>query len=393
VQLAQGAGIRHQEAPPYHGADPEQPDLDLHDAGCIGDGRCRIRVSGRLRLLRRSGHQSNISRLPLRRRGDHTLPHGPHYGRDDFRNGKGLAWSLGRERAKDTTLDYTAGPGDGSDQVAGFAERPGIVPRSEIVVSTGTVEPPAHEATTQTKGASEREAPQRGMFSGLKLGGSAARGQEPVRGGAEGQAQAQRSPFAGLRIGQEQGGGAAPTSGQQPGGLAQAVEGYARAFADAERMRAARLPVLAHQELALQQAGERLDATDRQVGQDLRSALDRNPGLAAGGSENRAALTASIDRERKVRQDPALRAERYVERWGKLEQARDADRYGKGEDDAKEAMRVLAGEIKRDPQAESVMKARREELGIEHGSRLSRVVEAQSEREAMRLGRGQDLSR
>jgi len=59
---------------------PEQPDLDLHDAGCIGDGRCRIRVSGRLRLLRRSGHQPTISCLTLCRRGDHTLPHGPLIG-------------------------------------------------------------------------------------------------------------------------------------------------------------------------------------------------------------------------------------------------------------------------------------------------------------------------
>jgi len=231
------------------------------------------------------------------------------------------------------------------------------------------------------------------MFSGLKLGGGADRGQERVRDGAEGQAQAQRSrPSAGLRIGQEQG-GAAPASGQQSGGLEQAVEGYARAFADAERMRTARLPVLAHQALALQQASERLDATDRRVGQDLRSALDRNPGLAADGNENRAALTAAIDHERRVREDPGLRAERYVERWGKLEEAHDADRYGRGEDDAKQAMRALAGEIKRDPQAESVMKARREELGIEHGSRLSHVVDASSEREAMRLGRSQGLSR
>ncbi len=315
-----------------------------------------------------------------------------HYGRDDFRDGKDLAWSLGRERAKDTTLDYATGPGHGSDHQAGFAERRGIVPRSEIIVSTGTVERPAHEATTHAKRAFEREAPQRGMFSGLKLGGGADRGQERVRDSAEGQAQAQRSPFAGLRVGQEQG-GAAPASGQQSGGLERAVEGYARAFGDAERMRTARLPVLAHQELALQRAGERLDKADRQVGQDLRSALERNPGLAADGNENRAALTAAIDHERRVREDPGLRAERYVERWGKLEEAHDADRYGRGEDDAKQAMRVLAGEIKRDPQAESVMKIRREELGIEHGSRLSRVVEAQSEREAMRLGRSQGLSR
>ncbi len=311
-----------------------------------------------------------------------------HYGRDDFRSGKDLVWSLGRERAKDTTLDYELGAG-GPDQVAGFAERSGIIPRSEILISS--VERPTAEVATAER-APARETPQRGMFSGLKLGGGGARGQEGVRDGAEGQAQAQRSPFAGLGIGQEQG-GAAPASGQQSGGLEQAVEGYARAFADAERMRAARLPVLPHQELALQRASQGLDGVDRQVGQDLRSALERNPGLAGGGSENRAALTAAIDRERKVREDPGLRAERYVERWGKLEQAHDAYRYGKGEDDAKQAMRALAGEIKRDPQAESVMKARREELGIEHGSRLNRVVEAQSEREAMRLGRSQGLGR
>jgi Ti-type conjugative transfer relaxase TraA len=312
-----------------------------------------------------------------------------HYGRDDFRDGKGLAWSLGRERAKDTTLDYATGPGEILDHQAGFAERRGIIPRSEIVVPS--VERPTAEAATAER-TPAHEMPQRSMFAGLKLESGAARGQERVRDGAKGQAQAQPSSLAGLKIGQEQG-GAAPASGQQSGGLEQGVEGYARAFADAERMRAARLPVLAHQELALQQAGERLDAADRQVGQDLRSALDRNPGLAAGGSENRAALTAAIDHERKVREDPGLRAERYVERWGKLEEAHDADRYGKGEDDAKQAMRALAGEIKRDPQAESVMKARGDDLGIEHGSRLSRVVEAPSEREAMRLGRSQGLSR
>jgi len=314
-----------------------------------------------------------------------------HYGRDDFRNGKDLAWSLGRERAKDTTLDYGMGPGEESDHRAGFAERRGITPRSEIVVPARTAERSAKQTATAEQG-SESETPRRGVFSGLKLRGGIRDDPERVRDGAEGQVQAPPSTFTGLRISREQGRGA-PTSGQQSGGLEQAVEGYARAFADAERMRAERLPVLAHQEFALQRSSQGLDGIDRQVGQDLRSVLERNPGLAAGGSENRAALTAAIDRERKVRQDPALRAERYVERWGKLEEAHDADRHGKGEDDAKQAMRALAGEIKRDPQAESVMKARREELGIQHGSRLSRVVEARSEREAMRLGRGQGLSR
>jgi len=31
VQLLQRAGARHQQPPPYHRADPEQPQLELHD--------------------------------------------------------------------------------------------------------------------------------------------------------------------------------------------------------------------------------------------------------------------------------------------------------------------------------------------------------------------------
>ena len=57
-------------------------------------------------------------------------------------------------------------------------------------------------------------------------------------------------------------------------------------------------------------------------------------------------------------------------------------------------MRELAGAIKRDPEAESRMKARRQELGIEAGSRLARILEASSERElSLRLDRSQGLSR
>lgn len=69
------------------------------------------------------------------------------------------------------------------------------------------------------------------------------------------------------------------------------------------------------------------------------------------------------------------------------------DTAGERRSQAREAMRSLAGAIKRDLQAESVMKTRADDLGIEQGSRLGRVLEVSSEREAMRLGRGQGLSR
>jgi hypothetical protein len=72
-----------------------------------------------------------------------------HYGRDEFADGRQLARTLARERAKDTTLDYgnrarpdqgsAQGPQAGSvhDPVAAFAERRGLDPlrpESEIVV-------------------------------------------------------------------------------------------------------------------------------------------------------------------------------------------------------------------------------------------------------------------
>jgi len=61
-----------------------------------------------------------------------------HYGRDEFSDGRQLARTLGRERAKDTTLDYGAG----------FAERRGLDPLrpdSEIVVRAPAPEPAAQE--------------------------------------------------------------------------------------------------------------------------------------------------------------------------------------------------------------------------------------------------------
>ena len=74
-----------------------------------------------------------------------------HWAREDLRDRAGLDRVLSRERAKDTTLDYQAG----------FAERRGIVPRSEILVSTRTME---RETARPSSTA------QRSPFAGLKLG-------------------------------------------------------------------------------------------------------------------------------------------------------------------------------------------------------------------------------
>ena len=278
-----------------------------------------------------------------------------HWAREDLRDRAGLDRALSRERTKNTTLDYEAG----------FAERRGIALRSEIVVERAAPEPARQRAT-----------PQRGMFAGLKLEGSADR--RPDR------------PETAQEAGQSV--RAAPDQELASTRLAAAVDGYVRAFADAERMRAADLPVLPHQAQALSRACERLSAIDMGVAGDLRTALERQPQLAAGIGmrEGRAALMDAVSHERRVRETPELRAGRYVESWGRLMAERDRrEPEGERREAVEGQMRQLAGAIKRDPQAERVMKARAVALGIEPGSRLDRVLDAGDEREAQRLTRGQ----
>ena len=81
-----------------------------------------------------------------------------HYAGEDFADRERLARALGRERAKDTSLDY-----DGEDALARrYAERRGLAPESQIVVRP----PLAPEL------AGEKPTPQRRLSSGLGLDAS-----------------------------------------------------------------------------------------------------------------------------------------------------------------------------------------------------------------------------
>ncbi len=58
-------------------------------------------------------------------------------------------------------------------------------------------------------------------------------------------------------------------------------------------------------------------------------------------------------------------------------------------------MKVLAGDLKRDPQLESLMRTRSHELGIRLGSRLDEMMRAPTIAQAISvgLGRGFGISR
>ena len=69
MQLAQGASARHQHTAPYHRADPEQPDLNLHNLAPVGFGSRRGSFNDRAGRLRRSRHFTTLCSIEPPRRG------------------------------------------------------------------------------------------------------------------------------------------------------------------------------------------------------------------------------------------------------------------------------------------------------------------------------------
>jgi hypothetical protein len=230
-------------------------------------------------------------------------------------------------------------------------------------------ERPTQDRPTRERAAdrqAERPAPKRGMFDGLNL--STARVRPEAERPTRERPARERAPE--------------PAQRDAPDGLNRAVDRYARAWSDAARMREQNLPVLEHQKLALRDAGGALDAARPNATRDLLTAMEHEPATHQAmtgmqGRERAAQLVAGIQHEDRVRQDPNLKAERLVKVWNGLEaqherlSGRDqAEARGKVEGRMKE----VAGELKRDPQLESLMRSRSKELGIEAGSRLDRVV-------------------
>jgi Ti-type conjugative transfer relaxase TraA len=274
-----------------------------------------------------------------------------HYAREDFGEPARLVRTLSRERVKDTSLDYDRE----DDLVRRYAARRGLAPESEIVVRAPEL---AREA--------QKPAAKRGKFSGLRL--DAGRASAPAAGRSTPPVEATPAP---------------PLTEQerQQDRMEDLVAGYARAWADTERMRRGSLPVLPHQEAALQAADRALEAFGPRTGRDVRAALDAAPALAGGieSKEGRQALTAAVVDVRRDRQALDQRVLEAVRGWVALEQAHDqaASRY---DWDAARAvtqrLEAYAQTLKRDPQIESVLRSRGAAFGVERGSRLERVMQA-----------------
>ena len=265
-----------------------------------------------------------------------------HYGGDDFADAGKLARTLSRERGKDMALDYGREP----NPARAFAAR------REIRLPDIRLREPLQRAI------------------------------EPQR---------VRSIFASFRPSPSTPDVAAtvPKAGAD---MRQAVERYARSIADVVRMRDQGLLVLPHQEAARDTARDKLDAARPEAARDLASAFQRQPeliGQAAGGQSSAAIRAMALEAE--VRTNPAMRADRFVETWQGLSRQRErafqAGHHNRAET-ITASMGAMAKGLERDAQVDSLLRARKIELGLRSGG--SDGIGHQL-KEYLGLGRGRGL--
>jgi len=237
-----------------------------------------------------------------------------HYGRDDFKDQDKLVQTLSRERAKDMAHDYPK-----VDPARSFAERRGISVREKIAEIVRKVPEKA-----------------RGIFDNFRPKVRALDSTPPA-------------PIA-------------------KSDMQHAVERYARAAADIDRMREKQLPVLTHQREALGKAGAALDVLQPHARADLESAFARHPEhIRPAAQGNSQAAIRAMRLEAEIRSDPHSRAGRFVEDWQRLQRQRDGlSRTGEHGPARKlsSEMGTMAKSLERDAQVESILRTRKAALGI-----------------------------
>ena len=255
-----------------------------------------------------------------------------HYGRDDFASQDRLTRTLSRDRSKDMASDY-----ERADPAQDYAERRGITFRERVAEIVRKVVPekvsnmfdglrPSAEAVPGPDGARrpEREAPERKVANDPEAALRKARTKALVR-----HARAVDAIF----DMQERGGKASPAQMKE-----------------------------------LQEARKVFEEVRPYGSHDAEAAYKKNPELvreAAGGQVNRAIRALQLETE--LRTDPSRRADRFVERWQKLDRASQRQ-YQAGDMSGYKATRSAMGDmaksLQRDPQLKSLLANRKRELGI-----------------------------
>ena len=341
--------------------DGRSVDFDLKDYNRIDHGyaatihKAQGMTVDRTHVLATPGMDAHGSYVALSRHRDGI---DLHYGRDDFAGQDRLVRTLSRERAKDMASDY-----EQRDPAQGYAERRGITFGERVAEIVRKVVPervrnmfdglrPSAEAVPGTDGARrpEREAPERKAAEDPEAALRKARTKALVR-----HARAVDAIF----DMQERGGKASPEQVKE-----------------------------------LQEARKVFEEVRPYGSHDAEAAYKKNPELALeAASGNPARAIRALQLETEIRTDPNRRADRFVERWQKLNHTSQRQ-YQAGDMSGYKAMRSAMGDmaksLERDPQLESILANRKIELGIqiESGRRLGLEL---AFNHGIDLGRGRGL--
>lgn len=309
-------------------------------------------------------------------------------GEDQFADHEALKSRLGRSGAKETVLDYVDRDGRrldngrsvGGQAVGDFARRRGV--ESDIVYPAGKQRVDRERGDLPLQGDPAPSVRKRSMFAGLKLkAGDIDRGDGRGRDAA-----AEQASGRGDRATRPDRAGQETSSPEKQTSIDKAVDRYARAYSAAAEMQRDGLPILEGQKKALRDAQRSLDQAQPGAAGVMDSALRHSPAMRQAmmelsGNERTRTLMTGIAQEREALADPHVRADRVVDRWKSLSAQRDK-LQGWQHDDARapveKQMRQVAEGVGRDPQVESLLRQRRQELGLgkgPNGDSISRELE------------------
>ena len=277
-----------------------------------------------VKLLATPGMDSHGAYVALSR---HRTQVDLHYGKDDFADRKALVRTLSRERGKDMASDYARQP-----EKTAEVSQPQLEARAGLKVSRS------------------------GHLADLIKGASGTPQREPV-------AQAR------VKV-------ALPEQASDKQAFDKAVQRFARVAQDIVAMRDKGLQPLASQRTALNKAGAELNALRPDSFGDLRKAVNRDLSLipeAVKGRTDRA--IEAMEQQTRLRIEAQRiaaanerRADVFVDQWQRQsEQYRALRKDGSAaaSDKVRSALVGMAKGLERDPQLESVLAARRPQLGLD----------------------------
>lgn len=270
-----------------------------------------------------------------------------HYGRDDFASQDRLARTLSRDRAKDMASDY-----EPRDPARDYAERRGIIApeKTHIIEMDHRPEPNGPRIYMSRSSPPEHGAPDRDN-AGTGVGTTAEIATRHDSAAPDSDRAVADDPEAALRKARTE-----------------ALKRHARAVDAIFSADDAGRKASPEQWKELTESRKAFDQVRPHGWQDAESAYAKDADLASeagAGRINRAIRALQLETE--IRTDPERRADRFVERWQKLDHASQRQ-YTEGDMSGYKATRSMMGDmaksLERDPQLESILASRKADLGI-----------------------------